>query len=71
MTELEEKLLTACKAQRTAMDILFTMLLKLDKNFLPSKSGQPWEAVVLGSETIKLAEKRKRVDRVIGANNEE
>jgi len=57
MTELEEKLLEACKAQHDAIDLLFAMLIKLDPNFFPSKSGKPWEAVALGNEAIKLAEK--------------
>ena len=57
MTELEEKLLEACKAQHDAIDLLFAMLIKLDPNFFPSKSGKPWEAVKLGNEAIKLAEK--------------
>jgi len=57
MTKLEEKLLEACKAQHDAIDLLFAMLIKLDSNFFPSKSGKPWEAIRLGNEAIKLAEK--------------
>lgn len=57
MTELEEKLLKACKAQHEAIDLLFAMLIKLDPQFFPSRSGKPWEALVQGNEAIKLAEK--------------
>ncbi|MBA7587058.1 hypothetical protein ES708_29071 [subsurface metagenome] len=57
MTELEEKLLQACKAQHDAIDLLFAMLIKRDPKFFPSKSGKPWEAIKLSNEAIKAAEK--------------
>ena len=55
MTELEGTLLKACKAQHEAIDLLFAMLIKVDPNFFPSKSGKPWEAVVLGNAAINMA----------------
>ncbi len=52
-----DALLDACKAQHKALDILFAMLIQKDEGFLPSKSGQPWEAIVEGDKAIKEAEK--------------
>lgn len=50
-------LLEACKAQHQAIDILFAKLIQLDPNFFPSKSGQPWEAVIQGNAAITKAER--------------
>ena len=49
-------LLKACEQQHTALDILMAMLIQRDPDFLPSKCGQPWAAVVLGNEAITKAE---------------
>lgn len=46
----------ACKAQHNAIDMLFALLLSKDPNFFPSKSGQPWEALIKGNKAIKKAE---------------
>lgn len=51
-----KELLEATKAQHQALDILFVRLIELDKNFLPSKSGLPWEAMVKGNAAIAKAE---------------
>jgi len=55
------ELLEACKAQHQAIDILFAKLIQLDKTFFPSKSGQPWEAVVKGNAAITKAEPKVEV----------
>lgn len=52
------KLLEACKAQHEAIDILFSMLIERSPNghiFLPSKSGQPWNACLMGNAAIAAA----------------
>jgi hypothetical protein len=53
------KLLAACKAQHEAIDTLFAMLIDRSppgKTFLPSKSGQLWDALVAGNAAIAKAE---------------
>ncbi len=60
------ELLAACKAQHEAIDRLFAMLILATnrkvidhhaaEQFLPTKSGQPWEALLQGNEAIKKAE---------------
>ena len=51
-------LLAACEAQHQAIDHLFALLITLNVNFLPSKSGQPWEAIQQGKAAIAKAKKR-------------
>jgi len=46
----------ACKEQHKAIDILFTRLIGLDHSFFPSKSGQPWSAVLQGKKALAKAE---------------
>ncbi len=46
----------ACKAQHEAIDILFARLIELDHTFFPSKSGKPWEAIILGNKALAKAE---------------
>ena len=60
MTDLEKLLLEACKAQHDAIDLLFARLIALDPEFLPSKSGKPWEALLLAATAIKRAEPVKQ-----------
>jgi hypothetical protein len=56
---INAELLTACKAQHDAIDILFALLIdKTNAEFLPSKSGKPWEAILLGNAAIANAEGR-------------
>lgn len=50
------ELLIACKAQHEAIDRLMALVATLDYTFLPSKSGQPWEALTQGFEAIRKAE---------------
>ena len=50
-------LYAACKAQHEAIDRLFARLVKLDPTFFPSKSGQPWEALVQGNSALEKAVK--------------
>lgn len=59
------ELLAACKAQHEAIDRLFAMLIVATGSdrpsesgmaFLPSQSGQPWEALVAGNAAIARAE---------------
>lgn len=49
------QLLEACQAQHEAIDRLFAMLIVARSDFLPSKCGQPWEALNLGQQAIALA----------------
>lgn len=51
-----KELLAACKAQHAAIDHLFAILILQKKGFLPSKSGEPWAALLIGNEAIKNAE---------------
>ena len=55
-TEVVQELLDACKGQHEAIDRLFAELIKRDRNFLPSKSGQPWEAAKKGNEAVSKME---------------
>jgi hypothetical protein len=50
------KMAEALKAQHEAIDMLFAMLIQRDKTFFPSKSGQPWEAMVQGNQALAEAE---------------
>jgi hypothetical protein len=50
------ELLAACKAQHEAIDMLFAMLISVDKTFFPSKSGPPWDALVQANAAIAKAE---------------
>lgn len=45
-----------CREQHAAIDTLFATLVGKDKDFFPSRSGQPWAACVLGNATIKAVE---------------
>lgn len=54
-----DSLLEACKAQHEAIDRLFTMLITLNVDFYPSKSGQPWEAIEQGNKAIAHAGEEK------------
>lgn len=56
-----DDLIAAVKAQHSAIDILFAMLIERTKDdgnkmFFPTKSGQPWEACLLGNAVLKQAE---------------
>lgn len=53
--ELIQELLEACKAQHEAIDRLFALLIEKVPEFYPSKSGQPWEAVLKGNAAIAKA----------------
>lgn len=63
MTKLETELLAACKAQHEAIDRLFAMLIvatrsghvRTEKGFMPTESGQPWDALVAGNAAIAKA----------------
>ena len=50
----------ACKAQHNAIDLLFAKLIMLDRNFFPSKSGEPWEATVRGHEVLAKIEGQEK-----------
>ena len=43
-----DELLAACEMYHKAMDHLFARLIILDKDFFPSESGLPWDAIVKG-----------------------
>jgi len=58
MEEACSTLLTASQAQHDGLDLLFARLAALDKDFRPSESGQPWEALVMGNAA---REKARRV----------
>lgn len=55
-----DELLAACREQHFAIDMLFAMLIAATKDsekpFLPSQSGAPWRALLLGNAAIKNAE---------------
>jgi transcriptional regulator with XRE-family HTH domain len=53
---LHDSMLDAIKIQHAALDFLMARLALLDRDFLPSKCGPPWEAMVQGNEAIKRAE---------------
>lgn len=63
MTDLEKRLLRACKAQHQAIDLLMARLVKLDPNFLPNQSGLPWELMKEGHKAIKRAEATPPIGR--------
>ena len=48
-------LIDACRAQHDALDALFSRLCTLDAQFVPSRSGQPWEALVKGVKAVTFA----------------
>ena len=52
------ELLDACKAQHEAIDRLFALLISHDSGFFPSKSGQPWQAILQGNAARAEAEKQ-------------
>lgn len=47
------EILDVLKAQHQAIDLLFSMLMERDRDFFPSKSGQPWEAIQKGNTLIQ------------------
>jgi len=49
----------ALRVQHDAMDILFTMLIVRDQTFLPSQSGEPWEALLQGNAALDKAEGKR------------
>lgn len=49
-------LVKAVNAQHEAIDRLFALLISIDDKFLPSKSGQPWEAIKQGQQALAGAE---------------
>lgn len=51
-----DNLLSVCKEQHRAIDILFALLISKDESFLPSESGQPWRALQQGNRAIENAE---------------
>ena len=55
---LNNNLLEVVKAQHQAIDRLFALLIEKVPGYLPSKSGQPWEALIKGNEAISRAEGR-------------
>lgn len=50
-------LLEACKAQHEAIDRLFAVLISNLPMYLPSESGQPWDALKQGNTAIALTKK--------------
>lgn len=50
------ELLEACKAQHEAIDRLLAQIIGLDQTFLPTRSGQPWQAMIQGNAAIAKAE---------------
>lgn len=48
-------LIAACRAQHDAIDVLFAKLIEADPKFLPSRSGQPWAALVQGVKAVTHA----------------
>jgi hypothetical protein len=56
LCEIAFALYKACAAQHEAIDRLFAELVAEKPGFLPSKSGQPWAALVEGHEAMKVVE---------------
>ena len=50
--ETTSALLEACVAQHQAIYLLCAKLITLDKNFYPSESGLPWQAILKGEAAI-------------------
>jgi hypothetical protein len=48
--------LAVCRAQHAVLDFLFATLIERVPDFYPSKSGEPWDAMVAGFEAIRRAE---------------
>ena len=57
---VHDDLLAACKAQHAAIDLLLAMLIVHKPGFMPSKSGQPWKAMLAGHAAIAKAEDHNR-----------
>ena len=55
-----KELLDACKAQHKAIDLLMAMLVECKPGFMPSKSGQPWKALLAGNAAIEKAESEQQ-----------
>jgi len=55
LPELASVLFDASQAQHEGLDLLFARLIVLDKDFLPSKSGLPWEAMLKGNAAREKA----------------
>ena len=53
--ELVSELFDASQAQHEGLDLLFARLIALDKDFYPSKSGLPWEAMLKGNAAREMA----------------
>jgi len=60
VAEILPDLLDACKAQHEAIDRLFARLIEKEENFFPSKSGQPWTAIIKGNQVIARVERKKK-----------
>ena len=48
-------LLAACREAHNATDLLFARLIEADRSFFPSKSGQPWWAMLKVTAAIAEA----------------
>lgn len=48
-----DELFDACQAQHVALDAMFARVAELDGTFLPSKSGQPWSALLQGVRAVR------------------
>lgn len=46
-------ILKVLQEQHLAIDILFAELILHDQKFMPSKSGQPWDAINQGNAVIQ------------------
>ncbi|KKN38496.1 hypothetical protein LCGC14_0753000 [marine sediment metagenome] len=69
MHPIIDKLLTACQAQHVALDTLFAMLASEKEGFFPSKSGQPWAALLQGNaainEALSVRKRTVELDRML------
>jgi hypothetical protein len=59
--DITSELLRACEAQHEAIDRLFAMLIGNHTGFLPSHSGQPWTALLMGHAAITKAKQNNIV----------
>ena len=67
-------LLAACQAYHQAVDLLFAQLIRLDPEFYPSKSGQPWacvsRATLLSGRPLERPRFRRRLHEEVEAEGQ-
>jgi len=57
LVRTQKELLPTLKAYHNAVDELLARLVLADKEFMPSQSGKPWQAIVDGNKVIQRIER--------------